>query len=335
MDIISFQEDFKNIIFDSNGKKKKVVFFNTSVRNLLEYRFDYINKLLVFLELIIEHKDILLWWRPYPFGNKEYISFEEADPQIMQEYNDIVLKFRLEKCIIFDDSLDLDKAIALSDIYYGDYSVVAERFQSTNKRVIIWNMLNPELDVIKYYQIARTDYDGFRYSILHEQNILVKTDLKTLKSEYFGTVPFLGYFSHRAYHRMYTYNNNLVFIPFETNILSFYSFDTGIWSKFELILDEKLAGDNRYFMQAIFHNDKMFLLPINYRGIIAFDFSDGTAELAADLSIIFPIGIVDPWLVEHCYLGINRYLITSNRKKALLIFNADTYKITEIKTEEI
>jgi hypothetical protein len=335
MDIKSLPEDLKNIIIDKNGKKKKVIFFNTSLKNILEFRDDYIKKLSIFLDLITQRDDTLLWWRPRPFSEDEYSFFEKTDPEIMESYKKIVKKYRSEKLGVFDDTPELERAIVLSDAYYGDFSAVAERFEIANKRVIIWNMLYPELDVIKYNQIARTDYDGFRYSILHEHNILVKTDLRTLKSEYFGNVPFLGYFAHRAFHRMYTYNNRLVFIPFETNILSFYSFDTGIWSKFELKIDEKLAGDNRYFMQAIFHNDKLYLLPINYRGIIAFDFSDCTAELATDLSSVFPIGVVDPWLVEHCFMDDNRYLIISNRKKALLIFCTDTYKVTEIKTEEI
>ncbi|MBP3505397.1 MAG: hypothetical protein J6K43_03235 [Lachnospiraceae bacterium] len=41
---------------------------------------------------------------------------------------------------IYDDSVDMDRAIVLSGVYYGDESSVAQLFQKTGKLVMIQRM---------------------------------------------------------------------------------------------------------------------------------------------------------------------------------------------------
>jgi hypothetical protein len=41
---------------------------------------------------------------------------------------------------IYDDTADLDRAIAISDAYYGDGSSVVQLYQQTGKPVMIQNV---------------------------------------------------------------------------------------------------------------------------------------------------------------------------------------------------
>ncbi len=46
-------------------------------------------------------------------------------------------RYRKEGYGIYDDSADVDRAIVLSDAYYGDYSSLVQLYQETGKPVMI------------------------------------------------------------------------------------------------------------------------------------------------------------------------------------------------------
>ena len=46
----------------------------------------------------------------------------------------------IEHFVIYDDSADLDRAIVVSDAYYGDASSIVQLFQKTRKPIMIQNI---------------------------------------------------------------------------------------------------------------------------------------------------------------------------------------------------
>ena len=60
-------------------------------------------------------------------------------PDLWQEYKNLVNKYRAEGWGIYDDSPELDRAIAISDAYYGDSSSVVWLYKETGKPVMIQN----------------------------------------------------------------------------------------------------------------------------------------------------------------------------------------------------
>ncbi len=58
-------------------------------------------------------------------------------PQLQAEYEGIVDKYRNDGWGIYDDTADLDRAIALCDAYYGDGSSVVQLCQEAGKPVMI------------------------------------------------------------------------------------------------------------------------------------------------------------------------------------------------------
>ena len=61
-------------------------------------------------------------------------------PQLWIEYDKLVRQYREEGWGIYDDTSDLDRAIALSDAYYGDGSSVVQLCQEKGIPVLIQNV---------------------------------------------------------------------------------------------------------------------------------------------------------------------------------------------------
>ena len=144
-------DHWRRVITNHDGTQKKVVFYNTSITSLLKYTLStdnkiisqYLDKLECVLRFFQLQKDAVLLWRPHPLLKQTLASMR---PQLYQSYLRIVRDFQEEvKCEgeawgIFDDSPDLHRAIAVSDMYYGDPSSVIPLFQAAGKPVLAQNV---------------------------------------------------------------------------------------------------------------------------------------------------------------------------------------------------
>ena len=78
-----------------------------------------------------------LLWRPHPLIQS---TIKSMKPQLWMEYEKLVRAYREEGWGIYDDSADMDRAVVLSDAYYGDQSSVVQVYQETGKPVMIQNV---------------------------------------------------------------------------------------------------------------------------------------------------------------------------------------------------
>lgn len=117
-----------------NGKKKKVILYNTSVVVLLKEKEKALQKMKSVFELLKNQEDVVLLWRPHPFSKE---TCEAMRPDLMEEYYDIVESYKKEGWGIYDDTSDLHRAIAISDAYYGDPSSLVELYRMTGKAIMI------------------------------------------------------------------------------------------------------------------------------------------------------------------------------------------------------
>ena len=85
-----------------------------------------------------ENKDeVALLWRPHPLIKA---TVESMRPQLWEEYDRIVKKYQEEGWGIYDDTADVDRAIVLSDAYYGDGSSVVQMYKETGKPIMMQNV---------------------------------------------------------------------------------------------------------------------------------------------------------------------------------------------------
>lgn len=109
---------------------KKVVLFNTSIGSLLDNTESYLQRLEEVLQIFKNNEDIALWWRPHPLSSATMQSMRK---DLIDEYRKIVEDYRNEGWGIYDDSIDVHRAIAYSDAYYGDESSIVYLYCGTGK----------------------------------------------------------------------------------------------------------------------------------------------------------------------------------------------------------
>lgn len=67
-------------------------------------------------------------------------TIESMNPQLWTDYQKLVEEYKAEGWGIYDDSAELDRAIALCDGYYGDYSSLVQLCQKAGKPTMIQNV---------------------------------------------------------------------------------------------------------------------------------------------------------------------------------------------------
>ena len=128
-------EEWLKIIEKDDGSWKKIVFYNTSVQALLEHDEKMNRKIKDVLQVFKKHQEeIALLWRPHPLIEA---TLKSMRPGLWEEYKKIVDTYRAEGWGIYDDTADIDRAIALSDAYYGDKSSIVQLYRNVEKPVMI------------------------------------------------------------------------------------------------------------------------------------------------------------------------------------------------------
>lgn len=131
-------EEWLKIINGPSGAKKKVILYNTSVSALLEHKELMTDKMRRVFRIFRENSDeIALLWRPHPLIRT---TVESMLPQLWESYGSLVEQYKKEGWGIYDDSSDLNRALALSDGYYGDHSSLVPLCKSIGLPVMIQNV---------------------------------------------------------------------------------------------------------------------------------------------------------------------------------------------------
>lgn len=115
--------------------KKKVVLYNTSIGPMLQSNEQYLIKLQNVLNVFRGREDVVLWWRPHPLSESTLFSMR---PALTDLYRKIVDAYQQEAYGVYDDSADVNRAVAYADYYYGDSgSAVEAVFCATGKPMMI------------------------------------------------------------------------------------------------------------------------------------------------------------------------------------------------------
>lgn len=127
--------EWLKIIEKPDGSWKKIIFYNTSIAALLEHNEKMLEKMRWVFNVFKENRDeVALLWRPHPLIKTTVSAMR---PQLWVEYENLVNQYCQEGWGIYDDSSDMDRAVVLSDAYYGDASSVVQVYQQTGKLILI------------------------------------------------------------------------------------------------------------------------------------------------------------------------------------------------------
>lgn len=132
---LEIPEEWMKIIEKPDGTWKKIILYNTSVNALLGNGEKMLEKIKSVFQKFQESQDkAALLWRPHPLMAS---AMKARYPQLLPEYERLVEEYRKAGWGIYDDSADINRAIILSDGYYGDRSSLVQLYQETGKPVMI------------------------------------------------------------------------------------------------------------------------------------------------------------------------------------------------------
>ena len=135
---LEIPKEWLRVIQKPDGSWKKIIFYNTGIAALLMHNEKWVDKIEDVLEIFRENRDeVALLWRPHPLIEETTRSIR---PRILQRYLEIKNKYLGDSWGIYDDTADMDRAIAISDAYYGDVSSVVQLYQQTGKTIMIQNV---------------------------------------------------------------------------------------------------------------------------------------------------------------------------------------------------
>lgn len=118
-----------------NGKK--VYFYNTSLGGMLENTEKFLKKMEYVFRCFQGREDACLLWRPHPLMES---TLDSMRAEYRPAYDLLKQKFIEGDWGIFDDTPDIEKTIALSDVYIGDSGTsVTALFGIAGKPMFILN----------------------------------------------------------------------------------------------------------------------------------------------------------------------------------------------------
>ena len=91
----------------------------------------------VFRAFYENREDVALLWRPHPLIKA---TMESMRPELWIVYEKLVKEYKAAGWGIYDDSADLNRAIALADAYYGDPSSVVQLCKGNGMPVMMQSM---------------------------------------------------------------------------------------------------------------------------------------------------------------------------------------------------
>jgi hypothetical protein len=313
---------------------KKVVFYNLSIGALLENTIEngrpsdkYFQKVRSVFEFFRKQSDFVLLWRPHPLLES---TIKSMRPWLEREYADIVREYKSGGYGIYDDSEDLSRAIALSDMYYGDSSSVMKLFEAAGKLVV------------EQYQYVPAIYgfwaDGTYVWFMDCANMLYKHNKQDNKTECVGIISGQN---AEANTRIAENKRKLYFAPLLNDKISIFDMAQNIFEQIDFRNDCNIA---RKFRDVISFKNFVYFIPSEFPAIMRLNTDTNEIEYfskwVSEVSKMQTSKIQEAWkniFWTSCVVG-QEIAMVMHGANAVMFFNMETgsYEIKNIgeKTEQ-
>lgn len=273
---LKIPEEWLKIIEKPDGSWKKIIFYNTSVAALIQHEDKMLEKMKHVFRTFKENRDeVALLWRPHPLIRA---TIESMRPELWEKYRKLVEQYGEESWGIYDDSPDMDRAVALCDGYYGDASSIVQLCQEAGKPVML-----QDTEILKStrheYDIASAEaicnYQGNYYFVYMCEPLLCRMNRKTLECELLYRFC-EGEMTERLYKKIIPYKNRLFLVPFLSEQIGVYDIVTAEMRFIQLNEDYVDVRWQQRLVSAKFENALvkgkfLYMIPHSYHAIIRID----------------------------------------------------------------
>lgn len=337
-------EEWMKIIQKSDGSRKKIIFYNTSINGVLQNDEKMLDKMEDVFRIFKENQDeVALLWRPHPLIKS---TIQSMRPRLWARYEKIVERYQEEGWGIYDDTADMDRAVVLSDAYYGDMSSVVQLYQKTGKQVMIQEIYCLSSEIYKSnlnkqrkIEIADALYtDNQIWYCAHNFNGLFSMDLKTNIITFHGCFPEENYSSQRLYLSMKLVGNKIFFAPLYAKSVAVFDIKSNQFYNFKL--DEQKM--NCKFGMPLFikieqYKNYLFMLPKFSKAILRFNLNNNNIDYITEWSkqVDDKIFNEEGYFRKQALLQGDKIIVPFCNANAVMEFNCNTMRcyIYELGTE--
>ena len=274
---LELPDEWLKIIKKPNGMAKKIVFYNNSISALLQHNEKMIKKMESVFQIFKENRnEVALLWRPHPLIQA---TIESMRPQLWEGYKELRDRYIEEGWGIYDDSADLDRAVVLSDAYYGDGSSVVQLYKRIGKPIMLQNVqIIPAADsVSRKYELTIESLAGGEheiYAVARELNIMFRLDLETNEVETIMNMPEEEKLVGRLYNGVCVDKSILALVPYNARKFWYYQLQEKKWHGIDIsaYVDPEQAGK---FVGGYIFNETVYLFGYHYENILLIDLRSG------------------------------------------------------------
>lgn len=248
--------------------RRKVILYNTHLSGLIGEGEKQIRKIKDTLRVFAKRREVVLLWRPHPLSDETISSMA---PRLMKEYEDIVRWYREQKIGIYDDSPDVNRALALADAYYGDgNSSLIPLFLITGKPVMIQNRTIVESERLRKFDAAKilgvfgemVEFEGTVYLAPFYCGGIFAADLTTGRLQHLGVCEGDPILDYGPYGSLAVSDGTIVLAPAYQNDIVEYNINKACPDKTGFPHELQMRGHyaNKYY--EIFAEDSLiYILP--------------------------------------------------------------------------
>lgn len=251
---------------------KKIVLYNTSLNSILNFGISAIEKIKFVFNVFKKHQNVILWWRPHPLSQA---TVKTMRPELYKEYEELVDYFKQTVNGIYDDTGDMNRAIAYSDAYFGDWSSVILLYMLTGKPILI---NQPFICTNEFVDIEIRDFVLYQNKIwfmAYNFNALFNMDLDTFEIQYIGKIPGESEIQNNLSFSISLYQDMLIIVPFTGKYFVLYNL-----KKAEFILhyiDVSAVGE-RQFMDSFNVGESICFYPVKGTDFIQYNPNENYVE---------------------------------------------------------
>ena len=301
---------------------RKVYFYNTSLGGMYENTENFLKKIEYVFQLFQGRADACLLWRPHPL-------LESAIQASREPYYPAFLKLKqyfIENDLgIYDETPDIDLAIAWSEVYIGDAGTsVTSLFGVAGKPLFI---LNNNIHELPQGDDWRGEVITMNFLMDKEQwmitanNKLYHAQNRDYRFSYCGTLS--GYGSGSYYSRAWTIEGKTYICPaVARNIIEIDSAGHP-----RVISLNPFEGQPGAFAGSWTYGPYLLLIPFRYPSIVRYNTRSGEIAYLEGVSGFFVNQIQSEWLIGGSCIWQGKLVIGSPAVSKLLIVDIEASKL--------
>ena len=322
--------EWRKLVERPDGSGKIVILYNTNIQGILNKNIKALHKLRCVFDCFQKRDDAVLLWRPHPLNTATIGSMR---PHLLQEYLDIIEEYKRKGFGIYDDTSDMNRAIAISDAYYGDISSLVALYQCTGKPVMLQNtdicQMNDESKSLSFNNLY--DDGEALWFTANDFNALFKMDKQTWKTEFVGSFPGERIEGKRLYGQITAYMGKLYFPPAFADEIAEYDIASNAYKKIKLFepgeeAKQRISGPK--FLESIQYKKWIFFVGCTYPTILRFDTETGLMDTFSEWLVPYEKLAADfdgYYFKSACVVGSNMAIAALNAN-AVVSFDMETCK---------